>query len=230
MSNHMFVVPVTNHPQVQPSGAGDSPQNSVQIDIWDSENATENDETEQNSTEPSRTDPGADSLTQSASDHASPASGNATQQQRMASQSEPAPSSSRETSTTSSVASALSPMRGHLSEDASPTASTGPASPTASPRSSVPVSSPSSSTGSSAPMDSSVADTAAGSSAVSAPMPPPMPEPRTRLQKDIRQPKIFKDGMVRYSRHDFLTSTGEPQNTKEALDDSHWKNSYGRGI
>ena len=48
---------------------------------------------------------------------------------------------------------------------------------------------------------------------------PAMAEPRTRLQKCIRQPKIYKDGTVRYG---LLTVIGEPQSLSEALDDANW--------
>jgi histone deacetylase 1/2 len=44
--------------------------------------------------------------------------------------------------------------------------------------------------------------------------------PKTRLQSGIRQEKRYTDGTVRYS---FLTSTGEPQNLSEALEDNNWK-------
>jgi hypothetical protein len=40
------------------------------------------------------------------------------------------------------------------------------------------------------------------------------------LQKGIRQPKKYTDGTVRYA---LLTSTGEPQNLKDALSDKNWK-------
>jgi histone deacetylase 1/2 len=59
-----------------------------------------------------------------------------------------------------------------------------------------------------------------GSSADSDPVQPPAAEPRTRLQKGIRNPKIYTDGTVRYG---MLTSTGEPRTTSEALHDDKWR-------
>jgi hypothetical protein len=47
---------------------------------------------------------------------------------------------------------------------------------------------------------------------------PPSP-PRTRLRQGISKPKKYTDGTVRYG---MLSSTGEPCNLKEALDDQHW--------
>jgi hypothetical protein len=47
--------------------------------------------------------------------------------------------------------------------------------------------------------------------------------PKTRLQSGIRQEKRNTDGTVRYS---FLTSTGEPQNLSEALEDNNWKQAW----
>jgi len=44
--------------------------------------------------------------------------------------------------------------------------------------------------------------------------------PVTRLQHGIRQPKIRTDGTIRYG---CFTSTGEPQNLEEALNDERWK-------
>jgi hypothetical protein len=44
--------------------------------------------------------------------------------------------------------------------------------------------------------------------------------PVTRLQLGIRQPKIRTDGTIRYG---CFTSTGEPQNLEEALNDERWK-------
>jgi hypothetical protein len=43
---------------------------------------------------------------------------------------------------------------------------------------------------------------------------------RTRLQQGIRQPKIYKDGTVRYG---LLTSAGEPQHLFEALSHHQWR-------
>lgn len=63
-----------------------------------------------------------------------------------------------------------------------------------------------------------------GSSAASDPVPPPVPPPPhqdgARLSKGIREPKIYKDGTVRYG---FLTSTGEPRNINDALADGNWR-------
>jgi hypothetical protein len=47
----------------------------------------------------------------------------------------------------------------------------------------------------------------------------PASGPRTRLQQGISKPKIYKDGTIRYA---MLTSTGEPRNISEALDDNEW--------
>ena len=44
--------------------------------------------------------------------------------------------------------------------------------------------------------------------------------PRTRLQSGIRKEKVYTDGTVKYS---LLSSTGEPCNIVEALEDSNWK-------
>jgi len=44
--------------------------------------------------------------------------------------------------------------------------------------------------------------------------------PKTRLQSGIRKEKRYTDGTVKYS---FLTSTGEPQNLSEALENNNWK-------
>jgi hypothetical protein len=44
--------------------------------------------------------------------------------------------------------------------------------------------------------------------------------PRTRLQSGIRKEKVYTDGTVKYS---LLSSTGEPYNIVEALEDSNWK-------
>jgi hypothetical protein len=53
----------------------------------------------------------------------------------------------------------------------------------------------------------------------SPPPPPPVPRMTTRLQKGIKQPKKYTDGTIRYG---MLTSTGEPSNLAEALDDTRW--------
>lgn len=44
--------------------------------------------------------------------------------------------------------------------------------------------------------------------------------PHTRLQSGIRKKKVYTDGTVRYS---FLTTSGEPWSTEEALSDNNWK-------
>jgi hypothetical protein len=44
--------------------------------------------------------------------------------------------------------------------------------------------------------------------------------PSTRLQHGIQKPKLYTDGTVRYG---LLTSSGEPQNHNEALQDDKWK-------
>ena len=49
---------------------------------------------------------------------------------------------------------------------------------------------------------------------------PEPPQPRTRLQKGIKQPKQYTDGTIRYG---MFTSTGEPDNLVEALGDKQWK-------
>nr|XP_051230263.1 uncharacterized protein LOC127348216 [Lolium perenne] len=53
-----------------------------------------------------------------------------------------------------------------------------------------------------------------------APPQPPPAEPRTRLQKGIRNPKKYTDGTVRYG---MLSSTGEPCTLVEALNDPNWQ-------
>ncbi|XP_071685423.1 uncharacterized protein [Lolium perenne] len=57
------------------------------------------------------------------------------------------------------------------------------------------------------------------SSTPTPPPPPPVPRMTTRLQKGIKQPKKYTDGTIRYG---MLTSTGEPSNLAEALDDTRW--------
>jgi len=54
----------------------------------------------------------------------------------------------------------------------------------------------------------------------SAPAVPGVSRPHTRLQSGIRKEKVYKDGTVRYS---FLTTSGEPWSTSEALADKNWK-------
>ena len=63
-------------------------------------------------------------------------------------------------------------------------------------------------------------DAPTGSSAPESGTVPPVREPRTRLQKGIRQPRIYTDGTIRYG---ILTSTREPQNIRAALGDATWK-------
>jgi histone deacetylase 1/2 len=64
-----------------------------------------------------------------------------------------------------------------------------------------------------------------GSEAASSPVLhgcPPSPliiEPRTRLQKGIRQPKQYTNGTICYG---LFTSTGEPSTLSEALEDDRW--------
>ena len=48
----------------------------------------------------------------------------------------------------------------------------------------------------------------------SAPAVPGVSRPHTRLQSGIRKEKVYKDGSVIYS---FLTTSGEPWSTSEAL-------------
>ena len=48
----------------------------------------------------------------------------------------------------------------------------------------------------------------------------PPAEPRTRLQKGIKQPKQYTDGTIRYG---MFTSTGEPSTLAEALEDTRWR-------
>jgi histone deacetylase 1/2 len=43
---------------------------------------------------------------------------------------------------------------------------------------------------------------------------------RTRLQSEISKPKIYTDGTIRYAN---LSSTGEPENLDEALNDPNWR-------
>jgi hypothetical protein len=44
--------------------------------------------------------------------------------------------------------------------------------------------------------------------------------PRTRLQGGIHKPKVYTDDTIRYS---CFTSTGEPQNLEEAMENKNWK-------
>ena len=47
--------------------------------------------------------------------------------------------------------------------------------------------------------------------------------PGTRLSKGIRQPRVYKDGTIRYDRLGLFTASGEPQFLQEALEDKNWK-------
>jgi histone deacetylase 1/2 len=60
---------------------------------------------------------------------------------------------------------------------------------------------------------------------VSAPTVSAPGRPHTRLQSGISQPKIVTDGRVRYDRVRFAnySSTGEPNDVREALADPKWK-------
>jgi hypothetical protein len=44
--------------------------------------------------------------------------------------------------------------------------------------------------------------------------------PTTRSQHDIRKPKVYSDGTIRYG---CFASNGEPQNLEEALKSKNWK-------
>lgn len=44
--------------------------------------------------------------------------------------------------------------------------------------------------------------------------------PRTRLQSGIRKEKVYTDGTVKWG---MLTSTGEPENLQDALQNNNWK-------
>jgi hypothetical protein len=45
--------------------------------------------------------------------------------------------------------------------------------------------------------------------------------PGTRLSKGIRQPRVYKDGTIRYDRLGLFTASGEPQFLQEALEDKN---------
>jgi hypothetical protein len=47
--------------------------------------------------------------------------------------------------------------------------------------------------------------------------------PGTRLSKEICQPRVYKDGTIRYDRFGLFTASGEPQFLQEALEDKNWK-------
>jgi hypothetical protein len=59
-----------------------------------------------------------------------------------------------------------------------------------------------------------------GSSVPSPAVALPVAGVQTRLKKGIKNPKIYKDGTVRYG---LLASTGEPHSLSEALEDLHWR-------
>jgi hypothetical protein len=70
--------------------------------------------------------------------------------------------------------------------------------------------------GNSSPTGSSTPEPAPAPAAVAA-----VPDrPRTRLQGEIRKPKVYTDGHVRYG---FYASTSEARNVEEALASKHWK-------
>jgi hypothetical protein len=48
--------------------------------------------------------------------------------------------------------------------------------------------------------------------------------PTTRAQRGIHRPRVYTDGTIRYSKHDFLTQSGEPYSVDDALADTNWKN------
>jgi hypothetical protein len=50
---------------------------------------------------------------------------------------------------------------------------------------------------------------------------------RTRLQSEISKPKIYTDGTIRYAN---LSSTSEPENLDEALNDPNWRKAMQEGI
>jgi hypothetical protein len=76
--------------------------------------------------------------------------------------------------------------------------------------------------GTSASTGSGAAGSAAGSAASSAPTASPVapPRPVTRSQHNIRKPKQFYPGIIRYGG---FCSTGEPETWQEAMSDSWWK-------
>jgi hypothetical protein len=43
------------------------------------------------------------------------------------------------------------------------------------------------------------------------------------LSKGIHQPRVYKDGTIRYNRLGLFTASGEPQFLQEALEDKNWK-------
>jgi hypothetical protein len=47
--------------------------------------------------------------------------------------------------------------------------------------------------------------------------------PMTRAQRGIHRPRVYTDGTIRYSKHGFLTQSGEPYSVDDALADTNWK-------
>jgi hypothetical protein len=45
--------------------------------------------------------------------------------------------------------------------------------------------------------------------------------PGTQLSKGIHQPRVYKDGTIRYDRLGLFTTSGEPQFLQEALEDKN---------
>jgi histone deacetylase 1/2 len=80
--------------------------------------------------------------------------------------------------------------------------------------------SPGSSAGSRALTPGSIGSSVATSADSPPAPPPPPPGPRTHLQQGIRQPKKYTDGTIRYG---MLSSTGEPRNLPDALNDPNWR-------
>jgi hypothetical protein len=48
--------------------------------------------------------------------------------------------------------------------------------------------------------------------------------PVTRAQRGIHRPHVYTDGTIKYGKHGFLTSSGEPYSIDDALEDKNWKN------
>jgi hypothetical protein len=77
-----------------------------------------------------------------------------------------------------------------------------------------------------ATLDPSSEQEQAASTSDQAPRQAPAPgttHPATRLSKGIRQPRIYKDGTIRYDRLGLFTASGEPRSLEDALADSNWK-------
>jgi hypothetical protein len=69
-------------------------------------------------------------------------------------------------------------------------------------------------------------DAPAASATIQGPTTGPATEtrrPGTRLSKGIRQPRVYKDGTIRYDHLGRFTASGEPQFLQEALEDKNWK-------